>query len=58
MKVWLIFSLFILGALGVVAGAAFKLMHWTGGNTFIGTGLGLQGLAGILVIIKLIKERK
>ncbi|WP_297332556.1 gliding motility protein GldL [Flavobacterium sp.] len=52
-----ILSIFILGALLVVAGAFIKLMHWPYGTTSITAGLILQGVAGIMVIIRLLAER-
>lgn len=52
-----ILSLFIFGALLVVAGALMKLMHWPYGTTSITAGLIVQGVAGIMVIIRLLAER-
>lgn len=58
MKNWHIAITFLIGALVVVVGALFKLMHWPGASITLTIGLSIQVLSGVLLVIKLFTQRK
>ncbi|WP_159800006.1 gliding motility protein GldL [Flavobacterium sp. MK4S-17] len=58
MSVRFILIVFIIGALFVVFGAMFKLMHWPNASALLTIGLGLELLSGILVVFKLMNSKK
>ncbi|RYJ42453.1 GldL-related protein [Flavobacterium beibuense] len=58
MKNWLIIVVFLLGLSITIVGAMFKVMHWPWASEMIIYGSLTEVLAVILLIIKLIINRK
>lgn len=57
MKYKVLIALFLLGAVLVITGALFKLMHWPYGSFILTFALGIQGLSILLLIIKLLRNK-
>lgn len=57
MKYRYILIVFILGFVITVIGALFKLMHWPGASLMLILGMLSEALAGIMLIIKIIKDQ-
>ena len=47
----------VLGMIGVILGAFFKIQHWPGGSGIIGISFLIELLAGLLITWKLIKYK-
>ncbi len=58
MKVKHILVIFLLGVVGVIIGAFFKIQHWPGAATILMISVGLEVLSGILAIWKLLTTKK
>ena len=57
MKLKLILVLFLLGFLHILTGAFFKLESWPYASLFLLVGLVLNGIAVLLLIVKLLTNR-
>ena len=57
MKYWTILIVFLLGSALTIVGALFKIQHWPGADIMMTISMGLQLLAVVLLIVKLIKDR-
>ena len=58
MKTKHIIAIIILGALTVVVGAFYKILHWEGSKHLLIAGLGLEGIGVLLVLIRALGQRK
>ncbi len=47
----------VLGMLGVILGAFFKIQHWPGGSIILGLSLLFELFAGLLIAWKLFKYK-
>lgn len=57
-KYWMILVMFLAGSALAIVGALFKIQHWAGGSFMLTLSLILQILSVVLLIIKLITNRK
>lgn len=57
-KYWMILVTFLTGSALSIIGALFKIQHWMGGSLMLTISLVLQLLAVVLLVIKLIANRK
>lgn len=58
MKYWVILVTFLLGSALTIVGALFKIQHWAGASWLLNISLGLQVIAVVMLIIKVIMGRK
>lgn len=58
MKYWVILITFLLGSALTIVGALFKIQHWAGASWLLNISLGLQVIAVVMLIIKVIMGRK
>ncbi|MCF8244241.1 MAG: hypothetical protein K9J37_03320 [Saprospiraceae bacterium] len=57
MKLKLILVLFLLGFFSILAGAFFKLESWPNASLFLLIGFSLNGIAVLLLIVKLLQNK-
>lgn len=58
MKYWQIILVFLVGSALAIVGALFKIQHWAGANWLLNISMLLQVVAVVLMIVKLVKNRK
>ena len=57
MKFKFLLIFFLLGAIFIMTGAYFKLMHWPGGQFMLFSGLFFQAFSIVMLIVKLLKNK-
>ena len=58
MKTRSIAAIIVLGALTVLVGALYKILHWEGSKPLLIAGLGLEGIGVLLILVRALGKPK